>query len=141
LQPYLSTVSTHHERALVFIGGDYSHSVTKMPFMHANADLRRRAYLPPGASGESPVEATSEEIAVAVSALDVVPRRPVFARVDLIRNGEAPCVLEVELIEPTLYLYANPPAAESLALRILERAPDGPRTNPIRPDFEAPIAG
>ena len=121
LQPFLSTISDRHERALVFIDGKYSHAVTKTPFMHARLDLSKRACLPPGASGELPVRATEEEVALATRALDVVPRGHVFARVDIVRNGSVPCVLEVELIEPTLYLYAKPTAAFILAHAIKDR--------------------
>jgi glutathione synthase/RimK-type ligase-like ATP-grasp enzyme len=121
LQPFLTSVATHHERALVFIDGNFSHAVTKFPFMHANADLAQRAHLPPGAAGETPVRATEEEICLATRALDVAPQGHVFARVDIIRNGTNPCVLEVELIEPTLYFYAEPSAAQTLARAIVER--------------------
>jgi glutathione synthase/RimK-type ligase-like ATP-grasp enzyme len=120
LQPYLSTIATHQERALVFIDGEYSHAVAKMPFMHANSDLARRACLPPGASGEVAVEATTEEISLATQALEVAPQGHIFARVDLVRNGGMPCVLEVELIEPTLYFYAHLQAARTLAGVIIE---------------------
>ena len=121
LQPFLTSVATHHERALVFIDGEYSHAVTKLPFMHANADLAQRAHLPPGAAGETPVRATEEEICLATHALDIAPQGHVFARVDIVRNGTNPCVLEVELIEPTLYFYAEPSAAERLARAIVKR--------------------
>lgn len=121
LQPYLSTIAIHHERALVFINGQYSHAVTKMPFMHAESDLARRAQLPPGASGEIPVQATEDEITLATNALEAAPGGHIFARVDIVRNGGAPCILEVELIEPTLYFYAQPSSANKLARAIVDR--------------------
>jgi glutathione synthase/RimK-type ligase-like ATP-grasp enzyme len=123
VQPYLDTVSTYRERALVFIAGEFSHSVAKMPFMHAGSDLAKRALLPPGASGEVPVKATREEISVASRALDASPQGHVFARVDVLNDGTTPRVLEVEMIEPTLYLYARPDAAKALARTIFERVP------------------
>ena len=122
LQPYLPTISSHHERALVFIGGEFSHAVTKMPFMHAGSDVSLRAALPPGASGEMPVEATEAEIAVATRALEASPPGHVFARVDVVNDGTSPRVLEVELIEPTIYFYACPKAAEKLADAVVEYA-------------------
>ena len=122
VQPYLESIATHHERALVFIDGTYSHAVTKAPFMHANARLGDRAGMPPGASGEIPVDATSDEIAIATAALDASPPGHVYARVDVVRDDDGlPCILEVELIEPTLYLYADPAAPVRLA-RALVRA-------------------
>lgn len=123
VQPYLESIATHHERALTFIGDRYSHAVTKAPFMHANARLGERAALPPGASGEVPVTATDDEIAVATQALRASPPGHVYARVDVVRDDDGrPCILEVELIEPTLYLYAEPSAPARLARAIVERS-------------------
>jgi glutathione synthase/RimK-type ligase-like ATP-grasp enzyme len=122
LQPYLPTISSHHERALVFIAGEFSHAVRKMPFMHAGSDVSLRANRAPGATGESPVEATEAEIAVAIRALEASPAGHVFARVDIVNDGWSPRVLEVEMIEPTIYLYACPAAAEKLAEAVTTHA-------------------
>jgi hypothetical protein len=115
LQPYLATVSTYYERALVFIAGEFSHAVTKKPFMHADSNLGKRSRFPPGAAGEVPVEATKDEILAATSALEASPQGHMFARVDLLHDGKSHLVLEVELIEPALYFYAQPFAAQALA--------------------------
>jgi glutathione synthase/RimK-type ligase-like ATP-grasp enzyme len=121
VQPYLESIATHHERALTFIGGRYSHAVTKAPFMHANARLGDRAAVPPGASGEVPIAATDDEITVATQALRTSPPGCVYARIDVVRDDDGrPCILEVELIEPTLYLYAEPSAPSRLARAIVE---------------------
>ena len=124
VQPYLSTIGEHLERALVFIDGEYSHAVVKLPFMHANSDLAQRSFEPPGTSGEMPVEATATEIALAIHALGEAPVGHVYARVDLVRDADSIRVMEVELIEPTLYLFAHPPAAVRLARAILGRVRD-----------------
>ena len=120
VQPFLPAIEHYHERALTFFGGSFSHAVTKAPFMHAYSSVRQRAERLPGASGEKPAQATPEEVAVAESALAVVPGNPVYARVDVVRDDEgAVRVLELEVIEPTLYLYAHPeaPARFARALR------------------------
>jgi glutathione synthase/RimK-type ligase-like ATP-grasp enzyme len=121
VQPYLSSIAEDLERALVFIDGRYSHAVTKQPFMHAESDLAQRSFEPPGTSGEIPVEATALEIQAAHDALSESPNGHVYARVDLVRDSESLRIMEVELIEPTLYLYAHPPAARALAGAILAR--------------------
>lgn len=123
VQPYVSSVTDYHERALVFIDGVYSHAVTKLPFMHANSDLSLRASHPAGTSGERPISATEEEIAVASRALAAAPSGHVYARVDLVRDAGSMRVLEVELIEPTLYLFAHSTAARKLARAVLARVP------------------
>lgn len=41
---------------------------------------------------------------------------PLYARVDLVADLEGePCLIELELIEPNLYLGEHPPAVEALA--------------------------
>lgn len=123
LQPYFRSVSDYLERALVFIGGTYSHAVTKRPFMHANIDLAARARVPAGSSGELPVTATAQEVAAATRALEASGFSSAYARVDLLRDEAGSIrVLEVELIEPTLYLFAEPSAAERLARTIVASA-------------------
>jgi hypothetical protein len=52
---------------------------------------------------------------VATAALDVVAARfgtPTYARVDVVKDDDgAACVLEVELVEPSLFLVEGGPAA------------------------------
>lgn len=102
VQPYLKSVVTYGERALIFFHGRYSHAVLKKPFdtVLVVSDLR-----------SSVVEATAEEIAVAMKAIDAAPNLPLYARVDLLRgNEEEIYVSEVELVEPALYLRVHDPA-------------------------------
>jgi hypothetical protein len=130
VQPYLPAVDERGETALVFIAGELSHV------------LRKRAVLAPdevaptrddevGAAevmyDEDLVrlgDATGEERALAAAVVAAVAERfgaaPLYARVDLLsgRDG-APTLLELELIEPALYLAEAPSAAERLAAAII----------------------
>jgi hypothetical protein len=107
LQPYLASVDTYGERALVFIGGTYSHAVRKTAF---------QPLAPAGEAGETPVEATGDEIAVATAALRALPEKALYARVDLVcDDAGAPLVLEMELVEPSLFLGMHPRAATRFA--------------------------
>lgn len=107
VQPYLNSVREYPERALVFIDGAYSHAVSKTPF---------QALLPAGEAGEEPVAATGEEIETATKAMAAVPGRQLYGRVDLVRDDAgAPVVIELELIEPSLFLGTYPPAAIAFA--------------------------
>jgi hypothetical protein len=107
LQPYLASVDTYGERALVFIGGTYSHAVRKTAF---------QPLAPAGEAGETPVEATGDEIAVASAALRALPETALYARVDLVcDDAGSPLVLEMELVEPSLFLGMHPRAATRFA--------------------------
>jgi hypothetical protein len=72
--------------------------------------------------------ATADQIAVATGAIDAVARRlgtPTYARVDLVRDDDGRyCVLEVELIEPSLFLSFGDAAAADRLANALVRSPD-----------------
>lgn len=107
LQPYLTSVERYGERALVFIGGTYSHAARKTAF---------QALAPTGDAGETPVEATGAEIAVGVSAMQALDEPALYARVDVVNDdANQPLVIEMELVEPTLFLGMHPRAATRFA--------------------------
>jgi glutathione synthase/RimK-type ligase-like ATP-grasp enzyme len=96
VQPFLESVHTYGERALVYLGGKYSHAASKEAF-------QRLAVV--GGAGEAAVVATPQEQAVADKAIETLDSRWLFARVDVVPDDSGqPIVMEFELIEPTLFL-------------------------------------
>lgn len=123
LQPYLDAVDDAGESALIYLGGVFSHSVRKGPILTAGT--------PPssGAIGDHDEHeqitartATAAELAVAERVLDAVPGgrgQLVYARVDLIPDADgSPVLLELELTEPSLFLFTDPAAADRLAAAV-----------------------
>ena len=108
VQPFLESVEGDGERCLVFLGGELSHAVRKRSLF-----LGGRHAGPEGV----PVPAAPDEAAAACRILDLAGFGPLpYARVDLARDaGGDPVLLELELIEPTLFLRVAPGAAEQLA--------------------------
>jgi hypothetical protein len=51
-----------------------------------------------------------------------VPCDWVYARVDLVRTARGPTLMELELIEPDLFLGLGPEAADRLAGALVRRA-------------------
>ncbi len=114
LQPYLRLVDRDGETALIYFDGRFSHAVRKGPM------LRRGIEQPAGLFVEEHITArtpSAEELQLAGRALAALPfATPLYARVDLIRSdGGAPCVLELELTEPSLFFAHAPAAAMRLA--------------------------
>ena len=111
VQPYFRSVEQHGERALVWIDGVFTHEVRKSPrFAGERAEIS--AAFPVGA----------EERAVAEQILAAVPQPLLYARVDLARDERGrPHLMELELIEPSLFLAGHPAAAEQLAQAIMRR--------------------
>ncbi|MFF7734739.1 RimK family alpha-L-glutamate ligase [Streptomyces sp. NPDC007984] len=122
VQPYLSGIDTHGERALQFFGGRLLHASVKGAVLApgtpydadkvAHPDLRRW-------------EPTRAELAVAERALAAVPgdAELLYARVDLVTGpGGEPCVMELELIEPNLFLGLHPDSLPRVVEAVLAAA-------------------
>ena len=103
LQPYLDRVDDHGETALIFFAGCYSHAVRKGPLLSVGGASSSALFAP---EAITPREAAADELALAERVLDAMPfERPLYARVDLIRDADgAPCLLELEMTEPSLFL-------------------------------------
>ena len=110
VQPLIPSVAARGEWPLVFLGGHYSHAASK------RVDLPRAGSVEGLFAEETnrPYGAEPEQIAVARAAVDHVIDRfgvPAYARVDLVAHEGRPLVLELELIEPSLFLAQAPAAA------------------------------
>ncbi|HEY9714062.1 MAG TPA: hypothetical protein V6C72_11365 [Chroococcales cyanobacterium] len=107
VQPYLESVQSYGERALVFIAGRYSHAVRKMAF---------QPLATAGHANEVLVQATDSELETARRAIAILPEAPLYARVDLVKGerGEE-LVMELELVEPSLYFSLYPAAVPVFA--------------------------
>lgn len=104
IQPYLADAE---EKALVYIGGEYSHAlVRRVPLPAAGA--RAVFYLD---EQLEPAEATPGERATAEAAIACAPGEPLYGRVDLLGGA----VLELELTEPSLYFAFGDGSADRLA--------------------------
>ena len=113
VQPYLASVETQGEFSLAFFDGEYSHAVLKRP---ALGDYRVQEEH--GGSTEA-IEPTPELRQTALNAIAALPKKPVYARVDLVEGPHGPMVMELELIEPELYVDHVPSAANRFARAIL----------------------
>lgn len=119
LQPYLDRVDDHGETALIYFSGRFSHAIRKGPLLRRGEASTNALFAP---EQITPRTAQGDELALAAEVLAAVPGgAPLYARVDLIRDAAgAPCVLELELAEPSLFFAHAPGAAQRFAARILE---------------------
>jgi hypothetical protein len=119
LQPYYDGVDRHGETALIFIAGRFSHAIRKGPLLGAGAPATAGLFAP---EEITPRVAAADELAVAERVLAGLPFGELpYARVDLIRDARGtPCVLELELTEPSLFLAHAPGAAQRLAATVLD---------------------
>jgi glutathione synthase/RimK-type ligase-like ATP-grasp enzyme len=110
VQPFLPSLEGQGELSLVYVEGELSHAVRKRP---AAGDFRVQSIWGGTVSRDEP---TGAEVELTEKALAQFKQVPLYARVDLVEGptGE-PCLIELELIEPNLYLCEHPPAVEALA--------------------------
>lgn len=116
VQPFLKSVPIDGEWPMVFFDGRFSHAASK------RVDLPRAGAVDDLFAVETNAAHTAaqDQIEVAQAAVDLVTSRfgtPTYARIDLVRDNDGRyCVLEVELVEPSLFLpQADPAAADRLA--------------------------
>jgi len=97
------------EWSLTFIGGAFTHAVKKIP---VRGEFRSQRDFGAQQHAESPPAAS---IAQGERILALLPEQPAYARIDFVMRGNVPLLIEVELIEPELFLSIDPEAAERLA--------------------------
>ncbi len=119
IQPYIHSVDTIGERALIFIDGEYSHAITKGAMLNVPPDERDFLY-----RREQIRSVTAEEDAVhtATNVLSTLGFDSLlYARVDLVATVRGWLVMEIELVEPSLFLAYDESAPAALAAAISGR--------------------
>ncbi len=125
VQPYVASVDREGETKLVFIKGDFSHSVRIGPVLAIGEGVVDRLWERPVPMKAVPPTAaqlgTAHDVLAAVHA--EVSQPLLYARVDLLTGptGE-PLLGEVELVDPSLLLRFAPPAADRLAQAMIAEA-------------------
>ncbi|NEX93351.1 transporter [Caulobacter sp. 17J65-9] len=119
LQPFLPSVGATGETSLFYFDGAFSHAVSKVA---AEGDFRVQ---PDFGGAVTTVTPSADERAAAEAVLASVTEPLLYARVDLVRDlSGKPALIELELIEPDLYLGYAPDKGQAFA-RAVRRALDG----------------
>lgn len=112
VQPYVEEIETNGEISIVCIDGTPTHAVKKVPALgdflsheHLGADVQR-------------IDVDDDLQAFAAATLAALDAVPLYARVDVVESAGRLRLMELELIEPTLWLRRHPPTADVLASAI-----------------------
>lgn len=117
VQPFLRSVTNEGEYSVMLFGGRFSHCIVKRP---KAGDYRVQPHL---GGSEAPVAPPEGAITLAEAALAAAPADSAYARVDMVRDKDGRlCVIELELIEPALWLQHAPDGGASFTAAILECA-------------------
>ena len=119
VQPYQATVEAEGETALIFLSGKYSHAIHKGALLRADAGVTERLWEQQVISAAEP---RPDQHLLAETVMGAVVRLvgpTTYARIDVVDGPEGtPLVLEVEVVEPSLFLNLFPDAARQLASRL-----------------------
>lgn len=110
-QPFVPAVTAEGEYSLFYFDGAYSHTILKTP---KPSDFRVQEEHGGFIRAVPPTDPLLEAGDAVMRALG---NAPLYARADFVRTGagEALWLMELELIEPSLYFRTDPPAAARFA--------------------------
>ena len=110
VQPFAHNIRSEGEYSLFFFTGEYSHAILKTP---KAGDFRVQEE---HGSEIVPVVPSAELIAAASQTLALIEPRPVYVRIDFVRGNDGQFwLMELELIEPSLYLRMDKDAPRRFA--------------------------
>lgn len=115
VQQLLPEIRKEGELSFCFFDGEYSHAVRKTP---ARGEFRVQEHK--GGSTEA-YQPEARYVEQARSILEHVQGDWAYARVDVVRQGKNLVLMELELLEPSMYLEYHPQAADSFADALLKR--------------------
>ncbi|MDZ4729413.1 MAG: hypothetical protein SH820_05665 [Xanthomonadales bacterium] len=112
-QPFMSKILTEGEYSLFYFNGEYSHAILKVP---AAGEFRSQEEYGSEIRSVTPEELLRSRVEQALSTLHPAP---LYARVDLVRDAENDFrIMEMELIEPSMYLRTEAGAPARFAMAI-----------------------
>ncbi|WP_447585116.1 ATP-grasp domain-containing protein [Pseudoxanthomonas mexicana] len=128
LQPYLASVDQDGETALLYFGGRFSHAARKSAQLAPGEGARQAPMALGGivATTATPAEqALAERILTATARLRQLEAPLAYARIDLLTGADGqPCLLELELTEPSLFFAQAPGSAARFAAVLAEQLTD-----------------
>lgn len=112
VQEFIPEIQTAGETSLVFFNGEFSHAIRKTA-----ADHEFRIHSEYGGKRFS-VSPHADLVAQAKRVIDSVGEPLLFARVDLVDRPQGPVLIELELVDPMLFLGFSEGAPERFAQAI-----------------------
>lgn len=116
VQEYIPEVVTNGEWSLIYFDRQFSHAVKKEP---KEGDFRVQQELGGTAVPAAPPERVRD---AAERALALVSAPLLYARIDLVERDRDVLLMELELIEPSLFLRTSPGSSRRFAAAIVRAA-------------------
>jgi hypothetical protein len=115
MQPFERGVVEEGEYSMIYLNGKHSHSILKTP---KRGDFRVQEEYGSEIIAITPESALLDAGDAAIAAIG---QKLLYARVDLVRSGDIFRVMELELVEPSMYLRIDAGAPDRFADAIASR--------------------
>jgi hypothetical protein len=115
VQPFLEQIAAEGEWSFIFFGRAFSHAVLKRP---AAGDFRVQERFGGSVAPARPPAGLVDQAAETPAATE---GDLLYARVDAVRDRDRLLLVELEVLEPSLFLEQDPGAARRLAAEIAKR--------------------
>jgi glutathione synthase/RimK-type ligase-like ATP-grasp enzyme len=118
IQPYVSSIDVNGERALVFLDGEFSHAMTKRAHLNVAPEERDGDFRTRQMSGTL---AEPDAVDLARSLMTGRFADLAYGRVDLVKTLDGWQLMELELVEPALFLSYDESAVTRAARAMIRR--------------------
>ena len=116
VQPFMESIINEGEYSLFYFNGEYSHSILKTPKEHDFRVQEEHGGIIRTARPNDTMLRRGEK------AIQALPGLPLYARVDFVRNSDNDfLIMEMELIEPSLYFSYDKESPEHFARAVDKR--------------------
>ena len=115
MQPFERGIVEEGEYSMIYLNGKHSHSILKTP---KRGDFRVQEE---HGSEIVPIEPEPALREAGDAAIAAIGQKLLYARVDLVRSGDTFRVMELELVEPSMYLRIDAGAPDRFADAIASR--------------------
>jgi hypothetical protein len=113
IQPFMPIIISEGEFSLFYFGGNYSHTILKSPKPKDFRVQEEHGGIITAISPETKLKQTAEKV------FSLINPTPLYARIDFVRDEfDDFCLMELELIEPALYLRMDENAPNFFAKTI-----------------------
>jgi len=121
VQPYEPRVDSEGETALIYIGGRFSHAVHKDPMIRRGVGPVENLIANQVVTGTTATAAQRVAARDALTAAEQFLGPTTYARVDMVETmTRGPALLELELLDPVLFLTEHPESAATFARLLAE---------------------
>lgn len=115
IQPFMSEIVYEGEFSMFYFNGEYSHCIVKVP---KRGDFRVQEEH--GGILRS-VDPHPKLLQLSAKVIAALPELSLYARIDLVRTDNGFAVMEIELIEPSLYFNMDSDSANRFAEAFISR--------------------